>query len=278
MNLLVKAGSEATEKILEKQRLVQLQNAIVDPRFADTGLRDFQNFVGECLPGYHELIHYICPPPGMLLSLMDGLKETATKTHDVNPGIRAALIAFGFVFIHPFEDGNGRLHRFLIHDMLVHGGVVPHGVIIPVSARILNNINDYDTILEKYSKPLMRRIQYDKMENGEITTTNPSEVEGYYRYPDLTEHCIYLIQTIHATLDEDMPGELLFLQRYDEAKKEMQQVVDMPDKDINLMILFLHQNKGIFPKRRREQFARLTDKEILQMQQAFREVYELRDA
>lgn len=275
MNLLVKAGSEATEKILEKQRLVQLQNAIVDPRFAATGFRDFQNFVGESLPGYHELIHYVCPPPGMLLSLMDGLKETATKTHGIYPGIRAALIAFGFVFIHPFEDGNGRLHRFLIHDMLVHDGIVPQGLIIPVSARILNNIKDYDTILEKYSKPLMRRIQYDKRENGEITITNPSEVEGYYRYPDLTEHCIYLIQTIHATLDEDMPGELLFLQRYDEAKREMQQVVDMPDNDINLMILFLHQNKGVFPKRRREQFAKLTDEEIQQMQQVFREVYEL---
>ncbi|MEJ0106686.1 MAG: Fic family protein [Bacteroidota bacterium] len=249
--LLVKAGSEATEKMLEKQRLVQLQNAIVDPRFAAGDFRDFQNFVGESLPNYQELIHYICPPPAMLMSLMNGLKEAAVKTNSIYPQVKAALIAFGFVFIHPFEDGNGRLHRFLIHDILVHDGIVPSGLIIPVSAHMLNNIKDYDSILEKYSKPLMQRIRYDKKDNGEVIVTNSEEVEGYFRYPDLTEHCIYLIQTIHATLEEDMPDELIFFQRYDEAKKELQRIVDMPDKDINLMIIFLHQNKGLFPKKKK---------------------------
>ena len=273
--LLVKAGSEATEKILEKQRLIQLQNAIVDPRFAVADFRDFQNFVGESLPNYQDLIHYICPPPEIVPSLMNGIKESAGKTNGIYPQVRAALIAFGFVFIHPFEDGNGRLHRFIIHDILVHDGIVPSGLIIPVSAHMLNNIKDYDDILEKYSKPLMQRIRYDKKANGEIAVTNSEEVEGYFRYPDLTEHCIYLIQTIHATLEEDMPDELIFLQRYDEAKKELQRIVDMPDKDINLMIIFLHQNKGVFPKKRREQFAKLTDEEIQQMQRAYRIVYKM---
>ena len=273
--LLVKAGSEATEKILEKQRLVELQNAIVDPRFAAGDFRDFQNFVGESLPNFDDLIHYICPPPSILESLMNGLKETAIKTNSIFPQVRAAMIAFGFVFIHPFEDGNGRLHRFLIHDILVHDSLVPTGLIIPVSAHMLNNINDYDSILEKYSKPLMQRIKYDKKDNGRITIHNLPEVEGYFRYPDLTEQSIYLTRTILATIEEDMPYELLFLQRYDEVKKELQRIVDMPDKDINLMIIFLHQNKGIFPKRRREQFAKLTDGEIQKMQKAYRTVYEL---
>ena len=104
---------------------------------------------------------------------------------------------------------------------------------------------------------------------------NGEEVSGYFRYPDLTDHCIYLAETIHATLKEDMPNELVFIQRYDEVKKAVQRIVDMPDKDINLMILFLHQNKGAFPNRRREQFARLTDEEINQMQVAFRKIFEI---
>jgi Fic/DOC family len=181
---------------------------------------------------------------------MTGLHEAAFKTHGIYPEIRAALIAFGFVFIHPFEDGNGRLHRFLIHDILVHDGIVPQGLIIPVSAHMLNNINDYDNILEKYSKPLMQRLRYDKQNNGEIKVINENEIEGYFRYPDLTNQCVYLIGTIHATLSEDMPDELLFIQRYDEAKKELQRIVDMPDKLINMMLIFLHQHKGFFPKRR----------------------------
>ena len=177
--------------------------------------------------------------------------------------------------IHPFEDGNGRLHRFLIHDILVHDGLVPDGVIIPVSAHMLNNIKDYDTILEKYSKPLMQRIRYNKDADGHMKVTNPDEVEGYFRYPELTEQCIYLMETIHATLQEDMPEELIFLQRYDEAKKELQRIVDMPDRDINLMLVFLHQNKGVLPKRRRESFPKLTDEEIHQMQKAYGRIYEL---
>ena len=271
--LLLKAGAEQTEQLLKEPQLVGLQNAIVDARFAATSFRDFQNYIGQSLPGYQEMIHYICPPPSILNTLMNGLKETAEKTNGIYPEIRAALIAFGFVFIHPFEDGNGRLHRFLIHDILAHDGIVPKGLIIPVSAHMLNNIKDYDNILESYSKPLMQRIKYNKKDEGEIEIINTNEVEGYFCYPDLTEHCIYLAETIHATIKTDMPNELIFIQRYDEVKKAVQIIVDMPDREINLMITFLHQNKGVFPKRRREHFIKLTDNEITKMQTVFREIF-----
>ena len=273
--LLMQAGMEQRDELLDEQRLVHLQNAIVDQRFAAAGFRDFQNYIGQSLPGGRDMIHYICPPPSILLSLMQGLKETALKASGIYPEVRAAILAFGFVFIHPFEDGNGRLHRFLIHDILVSDGIVPKGLIIPVSAHMLNHIKDYDQILEAYSKPLMQFITYEKKADGGVVVTNLGETESYFRYPDLTDHCIYLAQTIHATLKEDMPEELIFIQRYDEVKKELQQIVDMPDKELDLMIMFLHQNKGIFPKRRRDQFIKLTDAEISGMQSAFRKVFEL---
>jgi hypothetical protein len=72
-----------------------------------------------------------------------------------------------------------------------------------------------------------------------------------------------------------MPEELSFIQRYNEAKKELQYIVDMPDKLINMMLAFLHQNKGVFPKRRREYFSKLSDAEIKAMQDAFRRVFEM---
>jgi hypothetical protein len=49
----------------------------------------------------------------------------------------------------------------------------------------------------------------------------------------------------------------------------------MPDKLINMMLAFLHQNKGVFPKRRREYFKELTDEEIQRMQDVYKKVYEL---
>jgi len=273
--LLTQAGTEETRLMLDAQRLTQLQNTIVDNRFAAKGFRDFQNYIGQSLPGYLDMIHYICPPPVFVQSMMDGLADVSNKSIGIPSEIRAAAISFGFVFIHPFEDGNGRIHRFLIHDVLVHDGVVPKGLIIPVSAHMVNNIRDYDTILERYSRPLMQLIKYTKNREGEIEVLNTEEVEAYFRFPDLTEQCIYLSETIHATLKEDMPEELLFIQRYDEVKHALQNIVDMPDRNINRMILFLHQNKGIFPKRRREQFSKLTDEEIEKMEIEYRNIFEL---
>jgi Fic family protein len=40
--------------------------------------------------------------------------------------LAAAIIAFGFVFIHPFVDGNGRIHRFLIHPELIRNDLTFH--------------------------------------------------------------------------------------------------------------------------------------------------------
>lgn len=273
IDLLAKAGTEPGATLLDEARLVQLQNAILDPRYAANTFRNFQNYVGAVLPGLRNVIHYVCPPPAFVPSLMKGLKDTEDKTSGIYPEIRASVIAFGFVFIHPFEDGNGRLHRFLIHDILVHDGLVPKGVIIPVSAHMLNNIKDYDQILEKYSKPLMERIRYVFKEDGKIEVTNEDEVETYFRYPDLTDQCIYLLQVIQDTVAQDMHNELLFLQRYDEVKQALQNIVDMPDRDINLMIMFLHQNHGTLPGRRREKFNKLTDDEISRMQEVYRKIF-----
>jgi Fic family protein len=275
ITLLNRAGLRPTEEVLSKENLVLLQKTIVDPRFAATDFRNFQNYVGEFLPNYQSILHYICPPPSMVETMMTGLQYAAEKTAGTEAIVRAALFAFSFVFIHPFEDGNGRLHRFIIHDILVHDGVVPEGVIIPVSANMLNNIKAYDQILETYSKPLMQRIKYSMSEEGEVTITNADEVQGYYRYPDLTLQATYLAEIIHTILKEDMPNELLFLLRYDQAKKEIQNIVDMPDRDINMMLNFLYQNKGVFPKRRREHFSKLTDEEIESMQYTYRKVYEI---
>jgi len=204
---------------------------------------------------------------------MQGLCELEHDTQGISPLIRVALIAFGFVFIHPFEDGNGRLHRFLIHDILVRDQAVPDDVILPVSAHILSHRADYDKVLEAYSVPLGNIADYHLDAKGEMTVKNADKIEAYYRYPDLTLQVIYLLQIIQSTVLEELPGELLFIQHYDELKIEIQDIVDMPDKDINLMIILLHQNRGDFPKRKRKLFDKLTDDEIVQMEESFKSIF-----
>lgn len=142
---------------------------------------------------------------------------------------------------------------------------------------MLNNMQDYDSALEQYSKPLIQQIGYTKNADGTLEVTNPEEVEAYFRYPDLTAQCVFLAQTIQGTINQDMPEELEFIQHYDELKRELQNIVDMPDKDIDLMIIFLHQNKGVFPKRRRKDFAKLSEEEIVSMESAFKAIFNIPD-
>ena len=273
MSLLTQAGEQPGNTLMSESNLTKLQNAIVDPRFAAQGYRNFQNYISQLLPNFQELIHYICPPPAYLIDIMNGLMTIVEKTSGSSPIARATIVAFGFVFAHPFEDGNGRLQRFLIHDMLTRDGIVPKGLVIPISAHMLTHMNEYDKALETYSVPLMQNITYQKTPEGAITVTNQKEVEDYFRYPDLTAQTTYLAHTIQASITNDMTKELEFLLHYDEVKRELQFIVDMPDKDIDLLITFLHQNKGVFPKRRREYFNKLTDQEISAMVISFNLIF-----
>jgi len=134
------------EDFCEKERLLELQNRIVDPRFQDRDYRTSQNYVGQTMSYQKEIIHYICPKPNDLPSLMEGLIDSHKRmqTGSVSPVIHAAIISYGFVFLHPFEDGNGRIHRFLIHNILALQKVIPQGLMFPVSAVMQKNPLDYN--------------------------------------------------------------------------------------------------------------------------------------
>jgi hypothetical protein len=200
---------------------------------------------------------------------MSGLGELLDKTEGVNSLVRAAVSAFVFVFVHPFEDGNGRLHRFLIHDILALDGFVPPGVILPVSAWMLKNMAGYDTCLESFSKPLLARVRYELDDNEQLTILNPAEVEGSYRYPDMTSQVEYLLTAVEGALSQELEPELNYLLGYDKAKRDIRAIVDMPDRKLDTFIKLLHQNRGVLSKTKREMFKELTDDEVFKLEQVF---------
>jgi hypothetical protein len=273
ITLLEEAGQKTFEESLSEEELVRLQNTIVDPRYADHAFRNFQNYVGQTMRDYSQKIHYVCPPPQFVRSLMLGLVNLSKKNESTETILKATMVSFGYVYIHPFEDGNGRIHRFLIHDILVRDGIVPNNTILPVSAQILARMDEYDAALELLSKQIERKVSYEINDAGELTVHNASEIEGLYRYPDLTTHAVFLAKAIQSTVNKDVPEELLFLQCYDELKSDIQNIVDMPDKKIDRMILFLHQNKGKLASRKRNNYKELSDKEINKMEQAYNEIF-----
>ena len=267
------AGKATQDETLSMARLASLQNIIVDPRYAQSAYRTDQNYIGETLPNYRQRIHFVPPPPQFVYSLMDGLGVFLKKSAGSHALTRAAIAAFGFVFVHPFEDGNGRLHRFLIHDVLALDGYIPAGVILPVSAWMLKSLAGYDKCLEAYSRPLMEMLRYDLDQDDRLTVLNPDEVEGIYRYPDMTTQVEYLATAVEGALSQELEPELNFLSGYDAARREMRAVVDMPDRKLDTLIKLLHQNRGTLSNSKRELYKELTDEEVKKLTGIFRTLF-----
>lgn len=270
------ASLELAEKedFCEKERLIELQNRIVDPRFKDSDYRSSQNYVGQTVAYQKEIIHFICPKPDDLPSLMLGLIDShkRMKAGNVSPVIHAAAIAYGFVFLHPFEDGNGRIHRFLIHNILSLQEMVPRGLMFPVSAVMLKNPADYDASLEAFSRPLQGLIDYRLDEMGQMTVEN--DTACWYQYMDMTSQAEALYEFVTKTIEEELVEELSFLANYDNTKKAIQDIIDMPDRLIDLFVQLCLQNNGSLSARKRSaHFDFLTDEELAAMEQAVRNGY-----
>ena len=262
------------EDFCRKPRLIEVQNRIVDARFRDSDYRSSQNYVGETVAWQKERIHFACPKPEDLADLMDGLTAAHERMNNggVSAVIQAAAIAYGFVFLHPFEDGNGRIHRFLIHNILARRGFTPEGVMFPISASMLKNPADYDASLEAFSRLLMPLVEYSLDEDGCMTVQNDTAI--WYRYMDMTPQAEALFRFIEQTIDTELAGELGFLANYDTTKKAIQEIVDMPDRQIDLFIRFcLHNNGRLSERKRASDFDFLSDKEIASLEQAVQSAY-----
>ena len=264
------------EDFCDKIHLIDLQNRIVDPRFRDPDYRKGQNYVGESVAWQRENVHFASPKPGDLDSLMAGLMAAhlSMDAGSVPAVVHAAAVAYGFVFLHPFEDGNGRIHRFLIHNILARQGFTPENIMFPVSASMLKNPAEYDVSLEAFSKPLMAMVEYSLDEDGRMTVHN--ETARWYAYIDMTPQVEALFWFIEHTVNTELAEVLSFLAAYDETKKAIQEIVDMPDRQIDLFIRFCVQNNGRLSARKRgSHFDFLSDEELAWMEQAVTAAYSI---
>jgi len=259
----------------DKESLIGLQNRIVDPRFMNEDYRTVQNYVGQTISYQKELIHYVCPKPEDLPDLMRGLltSHRLMMTSGVSAIVHAAVIAYGFIFIHPFEDGNGRIHRFLIHNIFSIRGMVPEGLMFPVSAVMLSNPEGYNDSLEAFSLPLNQLVEYSLDELARMTVHN--DTADWYRYIDMTVQAEALCDFVIQAVESELVEELDFLANYDSTKKALQDVIDMPDRLIDLFIRICLENNGrLFANKRKSHFDFLSDDELFSMENVIRENYE----
>lgn len=253
--------------VLSEQELVRIQNETVEPRYAEGSFRTEQNYVGETFGFNKEKVHYLPPRPEEIRTLMLGWLATASRlsTTEVDPVVHAALLSFAFVLLHPFKDGNGRLHRLLIHHVLSRRGFTPTDLIFPVSAVIVRKAREYNDCLESFSRPVMSLVDYAMDDEGQVTIGD--DTSSLYRYPDLTRMAEDLYRWVTDTINTDFRSELDFVIEFQKLQEEIRRVVDLPDRLLRLFVRVAVHNGGKISNSKRSKFDSLEDDEIAAMEE-----------
>jgi hypothetical protein len=239
---------------LGKASLCLLQEGILGRAAVGLGLRRSPIFVGQATLR-ENIVHYVAPPFEDVPAMLDGLKAFEAATRGAEPIARAAALAFGFVYIHPMRDGNGRIHRFLINDTLARDGAIPGGVILPVSATIAGSTDfraGYDRALEAFSRPFMRRyatacrfgatVAYEDGADSNFIFDDDEDARPAWRYPDLTGQVLYTARVIAHTISTQMVGEARMLAAFQHAQERLKEVLEMPDQDASQVIRSIKEN------------------------------------
>jgi hypothetical protein len=271
-----RAVLQAGRNRLTLDEIIRLQRVLIeDTRFVHAGLRPDGVFLGERDHNGDPLPEFIGARPGDLDDLMSGLLEANDRMREdgLDPVLKATATAFGFVYVHPFQDGNGRMHRCLIHHVLTERRFTPTGMVFPVSSVMLDRIDDYRTTLQAHSGPLMPFIEWRPTPERNVEVLN--ETPDLYRYFDCTAQAEFLYACVRRTVEEDLPREIDYLRRHDEALRRIMDAVEMPDRVAENLVMFIRQNNGTLSKKRREgEFSKLSDDEVILIEGIVREAFE----
>lgn len=248
------AQAHKPESVTEEY-LVALQNLTVsNPIDKAIEFRNRQNWLKNTLRGAAG-ITYLPPDPELLTSIMDGVMALAndqTAVDGIDPLVRGSLVSFGFVFAHPFMDGNGRLSRFLFHKAVCSTGKLPDGLVLPVSVAMKRNEGQYLSALESFSKSARSNWEVLAISETEYDTKFKGDPD-VYRYWDATECVSFGLKMAKEALDHDLRKESDFLQTYDRVYRAVDASVDMNNNDLTILIRSGLQNGGIISNNRMKQ-------------------------
>ncbi|WP_316225075.1 MULTISPECIES: Fic family protein [unclassified Bradyrhizobium] len=266
---------EAGRAPLDEAEFLRLQRIVIgDERFVKLGFRQEGGFVGEHdRETQRPIPDHISARHEDIDSLVRGLIAfDQAAENELDPVVAAAVLSFGFVYIHPFEDGNGRIHRYLIHHVLARCGFNPPGIHFPVSAAILDKIGEYKEVLESYSSRLLPCVDWESTSQGNVKVLN--DTGDFYRFFDATPHAEFLYECVQRTVEEDLPMETQFLQSFDTFRAGVENMIDMPERTLNNLLGFLQQNQGRLSKRARDnEFSQLTPDEVTKIEELYQAAF-----
>lgn len=239
---------------LTEDYLVGLQNAAVsNPLDLAAAFRHEQNHLSNGLRGAAG-VTYVPPDPALCRELMNELMNFAnTAPEQIDPLVAAGIISFGFVLLHPFMDGNGRLSRFLIHQTLCRAGVLENGLLLPVSVAMKREEARYLEALQDFSRPARAfwDVRWADADNFQFSFIGHPAI---YRYWDATPGVTFVLEMAKRALEVELREETLFLQRYDIIVKQVNERYDVRGSDLSNLVMMCLSNNGVISKNRRRQY------------------------
>ena len=148
----------------------------------------------------------------------------------------------------------------------------PPGIVFPVSSVMLTRIEQYRDSLQALSSPLMNFIEWCPTPQRNVEVLN--DTADLYRYFDCTENAEFLYGCVEQTVDHDLPQEIDYLRRHDEALRRITEYLDMPDRLAEDLMMFIRKNNGNLGQKRREnEFAKLTDQEVAAVEEIVQKAF-----
>ncbi len=262
---LAKVLHRAIASPLSESSLCELQNAMVStPCFAAASFRTEQNWLGKVIGRGVNTVTYVPPTPEALSGMMEDWMAAADRLAGATDPIAAAAVtSFGFVYLHPFMDGNGRLSRFLIHRQLMRSRALAEGVLLPISVAMKKNEAAYLAALSAYSQK-MRPFWNVSWTGGtpEFAFDFLGE-DTLYRYWDATEPAVFLHRMAQEALDVHLKEEVEYLALYDKLERRLGESYDLPSQWLARFVNVLMESGGRFSKSFRQKMADKIDAEAL---------------
>jgi len=198
--------------------------------------------------------YLLAAPPEWVDELMEGVLSFANDLpKTIDPLVAAAIASFGFVFVHPFMDGNGRLSRFLFHYALCQSGKLTNGLLLPISVAMKRNEAQYLTALQSFS--IQARQQWDvRWIDGEQYDFRFKGKASLYQFWDATPMVEFSLQMAQQALDKDLREATDFLARFDRVYRTIDERFDVRGSDLTTLVISSLQNDGKVSKNRRKQF------------------------
>ncbi len=269
--------NEAGKRALSIEEIERLHAMLLeDSRFIKIGLRNDEVFLGDRDRENFPIPEFIgARSEDLKLLMKDWIElDRLLTSSEVDPILHAVIMAFSFVYIHPLEDGNGRIHRYLIHHVLAQRAYYPKGMIFPISSVILDEIEKYRDILVSHTSPLMSMIEWKATPSGNVKILK--DTSDVYRFFNCTKSCEFIYKAVEKTIKETLPNELKYLNAFDKAYAGINEMIEMPDNKIKSLITFVLQNKGKLSKKKKEKYyEKLRLQEIDEIEQIIKESFVL---